>query len=178
VNTFFICALPRSRTAWLANFLSYNACHCFHEPFNEYAIEDLTALFRSTGKQYVGISDGLNTLFIERLLKVFPTAKLVVVRRPAVEVTKRMAELGFSCPELIERMDKELDRIEEKYNPFVVNFHNFDAPGIWNFLMPEVPLNKERTEMLETFNITVPTLVIIRKAKEFVLKHEGLRLWD
>jgi len=178
VNTFFICALPRSRTAWLANFLSYSACHCFHEPFNECGVEDLPFLFRATGKQYVGTSDSLNTLLLDRLLKIFPIAKLVLVRRPAVEVVHSLDALGWHCPELIERMNQALDQIEEKHNPLVVNYHNFDAPGIWNFLMPEVPLNKDRTEMLETFNITVPKEVILRKAKEFVAKHEGLKLWE
>jgi hypothetical protein len=178
VNTFFICALPRSRTAWLANFLSYNASHCFHEPFNECGIEDLPLLFRSTGKQYVGTSDSLNTLLLDRLLRVFPAAKLVLVRRPALEVLNSLTDLGWPAEELINRMSIALDQIEEKYNPLVVNFHDFDAPGIWNFLMPEVPLNKERTKMLETFNVTVPKEIILRKAKEFVTRHEGLKLWD
>jgi hypothetical protein len=175
VNTFFICALPRSRTAWLANFLSYNASHCFHEPFNEYAIEDLTGLFQSTGKAHVGISDSLNCLIIELLLEVFPEAKLVLVRRPAGEVKKSLAQIGFPAPILVERMNQALNEIEQKYNPLVVSYHNFDPAGIWNYLMPEVPLNKERTAMLEIFNVTVPPPIIFSKAKEFLIKYEFVR---
>jgi hypothetical protein len=171
MNTFFICSLPRSRTAWLANFLCYDPCHCFHEPFNEYAIEDLPELFQSTRKEYVGISDSTNTLFIEPILKVFPSSKLVLIRRPSHEVDQRMRELGLPCHQLIMRLDSILDEIEENHNPLVVNYHSFNASAIWAYLIPEVPLNIERLKMLETFDVTVPKTILVRKGLEFVKKH-------
>lgn len=169
---YFICSLPRSRTAWLANFLSYGPSHCFHEPFNEHFVEDLRTTFLSTGKEYVGISDSLSTLFIADLLDTFPEAKLVLIRRPVLEVDQRLTELGLPCRDLLFHLDLALNAIESKYNPLVVNFHDFDAPGIWNFLMPEVPLNSERTKMLENFNITVPKSVSVRKGIEFLERHQ------
>ena len=75
---------------------------------------------------------------------------------------------------MIERLDQTLDRIEEQHNPLVVNYHDFDAAGIWNYLMPEVPLNQERLKQLENFNIIVPKSINIRKGNEFLKKYYGI----
>jgi hypothetical protein len=171
MNTFFICSLPRSRTAWLANFLCYGPCHCFHEPFAEYRPLALPGLFASTGKAHVGISDCTNTLFLGALLQMFPSARLVLIRRPPKEVAQRLLELGWPCGDFIFRLDAELDKIEQNYKPLVINYYAFDAPAIWAYLMPEVPLDGERTKMLETFNVTVPKMIIERKAREFIKKY-------
>ena len=175
MNTFFICALPRSRTAWLANFLSYGPAHCFHEPLGSHDLEELPEVFRATGRQYVGTSDSVNTLLVDHLLKIFPLAKLVVVRRPWAEVGNSLVHLGFPTSwELLRKMDKALDEIESKHKPLVIDYYNFDAQEIWNYILPDVPFNRERTEMLETFNITVPKSVSEAKGEQFLARTKNV----
>lgn len=170
MNPYFICSLPRSRTAWLANFLTFGASFCFHEPFNEYAIEELPKLFVSMNREHVGISDSLSTYFMDTLLATFPQAKLVVIRRPFEEVDKRLRELGVPCTDLLRQWEEALNEIVAKYDPLVVNYHRFDPEAIWYFLMPDVPLNRPRLQMLENFNVTVPMAINIRKGREFIEK--------
>jgi hypothetical protein len=127
-------------------------------------------LFRSLHKEYVGIADSVSTLFIDRILQVFPGAKLVVVRRPFEEVDKRMKELGISCTEILSQINTALDYIQAIRDPLVIDYHKFDAEMIWYHLMPDIPLNRDRLKMLENFNVTVPMAVNIRKGLEFVEK--------
>lgn len=125
-------------------------------------------LFRSAYRQYVGVSDSLNTLLIDPILKIFPTAKLILVRRPLAEVDNSLNKMGFPCRQVLEQMEQALEFISARYEPLIIDFHDFDAAGIWNFLMPQIPLNQDRTRMLESFDVTVQKPVIVKKASDLI----------
>jgi hypothetical protein len=175
MNHFFICSLPRSRTAWLANFLTYGPSFCFHEPMNKYALKEYPGLLAKTGKRHAGVSDSINTLVIEELVDMFPQAKIVVIQRPIEEVAKSLEALGLPCPTLLEKMTVALDKIVHAYQPLVIDFHQFDAKRIWYYLFDD-QLDHARLNQLEGFNITVPKNIIELKGMELMVKAGDL-LW-
>lgn len=168
---YFIASLPRSRTAWLANFLTYGSSYCFHEPMNKVPLERYPNMLQSTGTVYAGVSDSLNTLVMEQLIDLFPKARIVVIRRPVNEVTISLQKAGLpDCPKMLERMDLALDQIERAYSPLQIEYDEFDTERIWRFLMPEVTFPRKRYQMLENFNITVPAPVSRFKGLELLTK--------
>jgi hypothetical protein len=175
MNPFFICSLPRSRTAWLANFLTYQHSFCFHEPMNRYPLKEYPMMLANTGRKHAGVSDSLNTLVIEELVDMFPSAKIVVIQRPIEEVEKSLNALGFPCSKLLEKMASALDKIIHAYDPLVIDYHNFRPKKIWYYLLPD-QLDHARLAQLETFNITVPKDIIALKGMELMVKAGDL-LW-
>lgn len=176
MNPFFIASFPRSRTAWLANFLTTGESFCFHEPMNRTPLEQYPQLLRKTCKRYAGVSDSLNSLVMEELIDLFPDAKVVVIRRDADEVAASLDRLKLPCPALLKKIDKELDRIVHAYDPLVIDYRQFDAAAIWEYLIPDIPLDYTRLDMLEEFNVTVPEKVIRIKGMELMV-NAGELLW-
>jgi hypothetical protein len=176
MQPYFICSLPRSRTAWLANFLTHEDSFCFHEPMNLVSLENYPSLLSTTGREYAGISDSLNVLIVDKLLEMFPEAKLVAIRRPVDEVDQSLQRLGFPCKSLLNKMERELERVIREYDPLVIEFNDFSAEDIWSYLLPDQPLDKDRMDMLEDFNITVSAEVIMKKGCELMVTAGDL-LW-
>jgi hypothetical protein len=91
---FFIAGLPRSRTSWLANLLTWECAwsrsrsHCFHDALKDCAsVGDLVRTFErlyktAPGLQYAGDADSGLCYVWRQLLEQWPAAKLVVVLRP------------------------------------------------------------------------------------------------
>lgn len=136
---------------------------------NDYNLEDYPRMFADVGATHVGVADSLNALFIDRLLKMFPHAKIVVIRREIAEVVKSIEEaFNLKCFKTLEKMDRELDRIESKYDPLVIQYHAFDAERIWKYLLPTAAFDLRRLRMLENFNVTVPTEINFKKAMQTI----------
>jgi sulfotransferase family protein len=173
---YFIASLPRSRTAWLANFLTYGISYCFHEPMNKVVPKDYPDMLRGVGTTYCGISDCLNALIMDQLIDLFPEAKVVVIRRDISEVSKSLKRNGFFESEetsrrLLERINDQLDRITMSYDPLVIEFDDFDCARIWHYLFDGGFLfPTRRYQMLETFNITVPLEINRVKGMELLTK--------
>lgn len=74
---YFIVGLPRSRTAWLANFMTYDCSFCFHEGLVEAgSVEGLMDLKKLCPDAFViGNSDSGLPLFADATLKAFPDAR-------------------------------------------------------------------------------------------------------
>jgi hypothetical protein len=176
MNPFFIASLPRSRTAWLANFLTYQESFCYHEPMNKTKLQDYPFLLRKPCKKYVGVSDSMNSLVMDQLIELFPDARIVVIWRDVAQVEASLNRLGMPCPGLIKKIAKELDRIVGAYEPLVVEYDAFDPAAIWDYLMPEIPLDYARLDMLNEFNVTVPPTIIRAKGEELMV-NAGELLW-
>jgi hypothetical protein len=178
---YFIAALPRSRTAWLANFLTYGISFCFHEPMNKSLPKDYPDMMHGVGTAYCGTSDCLNSLVMDQLIDIFPEAKIVVIRRDKIEVGKSLERNGFGRLEnmrhMLDRMDDQLDRITMSYDPLVIEYDDFDTARIWNYLFgASVPFPVRRHKMLETFNITVPVEINRLKGVELLARAGDLIL--
>lgn len=110
---FLIFALPRSRTAWMAAFLSHERTLCHHEPSATFETPlDLWALLQEP----IGICDSMMTLLWRDALRFRPDARVVTVRRPLEDVLASAAATGVSGPRTehnIRRIAEELALVEE-----------------------------------------------------------------
>ena len=88
---FLVLGTPRSRTAWLAKFLSYGGRTCLHEPSRHMGgLDDLLRLLDRPG---VAISDSGLTLRWRDIVMHRPDALIVVVRRPVDDVVRSFAAM-------------------------------------------------------------------------------------
>lgn len=146
---------PRSRTAWLANYLTYNDSMCFHEgtamleqkrirTVNEYR-----KLFASFLEHYKHVGDA-NTFSLLKQKYVLPEARIVVIERNIEDVEKAIADLGFyaKIPEVI----------EYPYNDCLhIKYEDIDKRlgDIWEFCLPGVKRNMPRELLLRRLNVQV-----------------------
>lgn len=107
---FIIYALPRSRTAWLAAFLSYGDWHCYHEhAIRLRSVEQAVSLLRqpNIGCAETGAAPGWQIL--EHYL---PEMNRVVIRRPVGDVVSSMLAVDVSGVAVydVERLVKNMER--------------------------------------------------------------------
>lgn len=93
---FIIYALPRSRTNWLSNFLTYRDWTCWHEiAVRLREVGDIAAFFDNggegkTGTAETGVAPGW------RLIQHYvPGIRAVVIRRPVEEVVSAMLRIDL-----------------------------------------------------------------------------------
>lgn len=129
VRHFFITGLPRSRTAWFANYLTFGDSFCLHDGFRGLkSVEDFPARL-NVYEGASGNSDPANVLFWQRLVEWYPQAKWVVVVRPFGEVV-------VSCNRILPprihqlvpwenlcRFNTQLDQLVARLDPMIVPFH-------------------------------------------------------
>jgi len=94
MRPFIIYALPRSRTAWLARFLTYRDWTCHHEAaLAMRSIDDLIALAR---RPNTGAAETAASLAWRILHHHVPDLRAVVVRRPADAVVEAMLRVDVA----------------------------------------------------------------------------------
>lgn len=159
-----ILAQPRSRTAWLANWLTYADSRCLHEPLADCErIEDLPAVL------------GNATAFVETcgakawpaIAAQFPDATLVVIHRPAAECAASADALGLAdwnfeageaalleLPGKVFRFDQlsDLDTLRE----------------LWAMASKE-PMDEPRTRMLIGMNVQLTKDRLFRGVKNLAV---------
>lgn len=149
---FFIYSLPRSRTAWIANFLTYGKSYCYHEPsLGMFDLTELITLFRK--RPITGSSDCANVLMIDRIQELFPDSKSIVIERPIEEVSYSLRELGIT-PKL-EEMKEGLERVKAELNPLVLTnrLDEFECHELCKFT--DSPWDYKRFLMLDSMNIQI-----------------------
>lgn len=95
----FLLALPRSRTAWIANWLSDHAA-VLHEPIGECEslvelecrIEE-ARLSRDPPARTVVVADSLASVMIEELIARFPQCRFLIVFRPPDDVFASLVKI-------------------------------------------------------------------------------------
>lgn len=174
MKNFFILSLPRSRTAWLANFLTYENSYCFHEGLLDCeSVPWLHRLFEETGKPIRGNSDCGNIIFLDQLRKSFPDAKYVIVERPLGEVVDELHEIGLESfqPEVMEYADSQLKLAKRTLDALTVNFHELDESAcrqIWRHCIG-TPFDESRWRMLDGLDVQI----ILAKKLEFYRKKKS-----
>lgn len=156
MKTFFICALPRSRTSWLANLLTYDQSFCFHEPLvGIKSLSELRSKFDSVNRCMVGSSDCGNQYFSDALSKEFPKSKFIVIRRPLEECQKEMIEIGHPDHGTLEHSDYLLSRVIVNHSPLVIDFYDLSKPetGMEIFDYLHIPFDRDRFDMLVNLDI-------------------------
>lgn len=146
---------PRSRTAWLANFLTYGQSFCFHEAIllrtekRIRTVQEYRSLFKLYTRKYKYVGDS-NTVAILRQKYVIPGARVVIIERDKSEVESSIYGLGYTVeiPDLIEYPYN--DNIIIKYEEI-----NDNLKEIWKFCLPGVSFNSERAYLLKHLNVQV-----------------------
>tara|TARA_R110000796_G_scaffold85071_1_gene184881 strand:+ start:67 stop:561 length:495 start_codon:yes stop_codon:yes gene_type:complete len=146
MSNFFVVGLPRSRTAWLANFLTYEDKFCFHEGIN-----GCSTLKEYKNKLGNNKGDSCTALMLLNLNKEFPEAPVVVIETD----TKRAIE--FSKEIYGKDLTQEMNVLNEQMK-FIkglrIRLENLDnsLEEIWTYLIG-TSYNKERGDLLKNMNI-------------------------
>ncbi len=121
MSPFIVFALPRSRTAWLARFLSYGEYECAHEQLRHMrSMADVRAWL---AQDYVGAAETGAAPWWRLVRHIRPDARVLVVRRPVEEVVNSLMALDLrgvvtldraTLTAEIHRLDRRLDLIEHR----------------------------------------------------------------
>lgn len=146
---------PRSRTAWLSNFLTYDKSFCFHEGIalrkqkRLRTIPEYRNLFKLYARKYDFIGDS-NTVALLRQKYVIPGARVVVIEREKNDIINSVYGLGYyiEIPDVVEYPYNE--QLVIKYEEL-----NDNLKEIWQFCLPGVHYPTEREFLLKEMNIQV-----------------------
>lgn len=90
----FILSYPRSRTAWLAAYLTGAGIPCFHEAWREAKdVKALRAMMEARGTGVVVNADCSNWFFLDEIEQEFPDAKYVRIDRAWDEVSAELIDV-------------------------------------------------------------------------------------
>ena len=157
MNHFFITGLPRSRTAWFSNYLTFGSSFCWHDTFDGIEDFDEFKLRMEFGKfKTIGNSDPANLLFWREINFWYPKSKWVVIRRPFEDVVNSCSKFGIERSSL-EPLWDQLIALENAINPLVVKFDELgfsEVREVADYLDVEVGSLK-RTSQLCKMNVQV-----------------------
>ena len=146
MGNFFVVGLPRSRTAWLANFLTYENNFCFHE-----GIDGCSTIEQYKNKLGKNKGDSCTGLMLLNLNKEFPNAPVVIIE------TDIERAVEFSKETYGKDLTKEMQIAKEQMK-FVKGLRipldsiNDCLEEIWSYLIG-TPYDKERGDLLKKMNI-------------------------
>lgn len=124
----FVTGLPRSRTAWLANWLSWGESICLHDAFQHApSFEAFCDTLNALPYQVVGHSDPANVFVWRKLQETYPGAKWIVIERDfeAVYVSCKRT-FGWTSREPLWRMADRLEELRAAVQPIVLDFNAFN----------------------------------------------------
>ena len=145
--SFFILGLPRSRTAWLANFLTYDDLFCYHEGIDGCSsMEEYKNKIGDDGDSCTG----LVMLDIDRY---FPDAKKVIIDTSidkAVQFGKDA--YGVDMTDIMTQAKNKLDNTDGLH----IDLNQIDDRlcDIWEYVTDK-PFNEKRAKLLKKLNVQV-----------------------
>jgi hypothetical protein len=178
---FFVTGFARSRTAWLANLLTYGPSYCHHDALRLGTTpEFLEKMFTDTwwhneDVEYVGDSDSGLLAIAPKVLKAFPDSRWVLIERPMEEAARSYFN-AFKDTPYPQTPVMSLEQVRALYlcisdwkDAFkkIVPGHllmvvPFDRLGdeavvasIWTWCVPAIPFNYERFRMLNSFSVNI-----------------------
>ena len=123
--------MPRSRTYWLSRFLTHGSVTCHHELLGNVAsFEEYDAALGPDD----GSAETAAILLWRPMLRRFPNARYVIVRRDPIEVDRSLAAQGVVAD--VPRLARSLDQAQEGLrhaDSMTVDYRNLDTalPSIW-----------------------------------------------
>lgn len=177
-KTFFVTGLPRSRTAWLANFLTCGESFCFHEAIRDAdSLDDLKKMLSNSKYRYTGSSDSSLPLFADKVLKIFPDSRLVVIERDSNEVLNSLSKAfpEFTSQKIdpqktMELMVNALKQFKSKYNPLVIQYEELNDVNVcrklWNYLLPDIEFDYERWKLLNLLKVDIQKTKYMKQIKD------------
>jgi len=145
--SFFVLGLPRSRTAWLANFLTYDGHFCYHEAVNGCS---------SVGEyreKIANCGDSTTNVLMFDYEREFPDSKIVIIHSDinrSIEFGERVFKADMT--ELMGRSNERLSTI----NGLHIMFEDINERlgDIWRYLFG-VDMDKKRAEFLTSLNVQI-----------------------
>ncbi len=144
---FFVIGLPRSRTAWLANFLTQDK-FCFHEGLNE--CHNVAEYKKKLGDDNGDSSTGLMLLDMNN---EFPNApKVIIDGRIEAAIEYGYKTFGAYDPDYVNFLNERMKEIEG----LRVHFNDIDnmLPQIWDHLI-STPYDEKRGDMLKRMHVEI-----------------------
>ena len=144
---FLILGLPRSRTAWLANFLTYDGLFCYHEAINGCeSIDEYKEKVQGKGDSNTG-------LMLFDFEKHFPDTKIIVIDsdiNSAVRFGREVFNTDIEIEMTIAK--KRLDNIKG----FHVKLEDINSRlrEIWEYVS-DTEFNQERANILIDLDVKV-----------------------
>ena len=128
---FIITGLPRSGTAWLANYLSGGPLACIHDalaealPSPDGLSAALSGMAQRSGAARVGICDAGAVHYQDALRAACPDAVWIAIIRPLPEVLASVRRLGFSIEEaeFLHTHQRKLEELLNQPGVMRISFH-------------------------------------------------------
>jgi hypothetical protein len=153
MNYSFITGLPRSGSAWIANYLSYDNVCFLHDAWKDNTPSELKERFQSYPVYAAGTADPANVMLYDKIQKEFPDAKWVVITRPETEVRKACQNLNMPLSDFTNNFQK----LSKEKKPLKIPFSQlFDrADEIGRYVYEDWQCPSWRTDMLKGLNVQV-----------------------
>ena len=144
---FFVIGLPRSRTAWMANFLTQGQ-HCFHE-----GLDGCISINEYKEKLGNDNGDASTGLMLFDMNSEFPDAPKLIIESDA----EKAIEYGYKTygiydPQYIYSLQERMDLIDGLRIPFDDIDDRLEE--IWGHLIG-TPFDKQRADLLKKLKIEV-----------------------
>lgn len=149
---FLVLSLPRSRSAWLARFLSYKGNVCAHDLApRATSVQDLAKAFdRVNGSVETGLSEAW-----PRLVERFPGLRIVTIHRPLIEICKSLIRVG--APVHLADLARKQYYLEQVPG-LKIDFDSLNNPEVCRTIFEqclEVPFDFNWWEALAPVNIQI-----------------------
>ena len=154
---YLITGLPRSRTAWLANYLTVGSSFCYHEGLKHcFHIGDLRIMKKAP---YTGNSDSSAVFFIDEIKLMFPDMKIVIINRDYKDVLKSVKK-DYDSPYtnyLVAATKTSKDYVQKHYQHLLIEFADINErlDEIASYCIPSEKILKERKNMLLDLKVEV-----------------------
>lgn len=155
---FLIIGLPRSRTAWLSNFLTHGSIFCHHELVGRDGLDSLWTEFQYLEAEFIGNSDTLQVMYLDEIMGNHPECKIVVVKRHPADVCLSMSALGFRSTYLaVTRLLPHVHAAALLPGALSVNFEDLSKEStmrsIQDHVAPGEPFDSARHSALQRLNV-------------------------
>jgi len=148
MNNFLVLGLPRSRTAWLANFLTYSDIICTHEGLN--GCNNINEYLDKFKPKSGDSNTGLMMFDFERYFRDF---KIIIIDNTvdsAVEFSKRYYH--HDSTELMTIAQRRLSKTEGLHVPFKSINDNLEK--IWDYVSGE-QFDERRAKFLINLDVQI-----------------------
>lgn len=160
---FLILALPRSRTAWLAKFLTYGPWVCGHEQIRYFrGLDDIQSWFM---QPYIGSAETVGCGFWRLVPHYAPGCRVVIIRRPADQVLESCMAQGVIGldREMLKRQlkfyDRKLDQAERRLSGAITfDFDELNDPEVCKTIFEyclQMPFDFNWWSVLSQINIQI-----------------------
>ena len=177
--SFIVFSLPRSRSAWVSRFLSYDGKRCGHDIATQCGT--MQEFAERLNDDCVGTAETGAVIGWRAIRRVLPDVRIAVIRRPVQDVYNSLARFGLGSSVLLDELserDAMLDQVARL--PGVRSFSFADLNGIsacqelFEFCLG-VPFDWEWWEGLANVNIQVDVAARLKYITENRDRIEALK---